>query len=183
MKVSSLERQMGEFERYVYVCEGTTASGESCTRETARGLQFCYQHDPDQLCGKAVKFDALKRESYLQALRDGCTRTTAARSVSMSRQGVWSYCERHPEFSGLISNAEMSAAGDVENALHKAALKGSISACIFILKNRVPDSWSNDDNSPQQEANIDLSALTHAELIEARRLSAKVKLIPAEETP
>tara|TARA_B100002003_G_C14133829_1_gene545238 strand:+ start:1422 stop:1961 length:540 start_codon:yes stop_codon:yes gene_type:complete len=175
MKVSRVLHNL-DLTHDMEVCESTTANGEPCRREVAKGLSHCFQHDPDQLDGRAVKFDSIKREAYLQALRDGHTKSTAARSVNMSRQGVWSYCERHPEFTGLISNAEMSAAGDVEASLYKSAVKGSVPAQIFYLKNRVRESWTNADHQepPTETPELDTSALTHEELLLARDIAAKI---------
>jgi hypothetical protein len=177
-----MELDMGLIAPYVYVCEATTASGEPCRREVAKGLSHCYQHDVNADDQRVSKFDDIKKETFLELLRNGATRTTAAAAVGMTRQGIWSHTQKHPAFEELISRAEMVADADVENALFMKARSGNVSAMIFWLKNRQSASWSNDDNSPQQEGNIDMSALTHEELIEARRLSAKVKLIPTEET-
>ena len=154
MKVSSLERQMSEFERYVHVCEGTTANGKPCKREAAKGLKFCYQHDVDADDQRVSKFDAIKRETFLELLRNGATRTTAAAAVGMTRQGVWSHTQKDPGFEKLVSRAEMVADADVEHALFKKARSGNVPAMIFWLKNRQGASWSNDDaqQSPQGPA-------------------------------
>lgn len=145
MKVSSLDRGMEEFIKYVHLCEATSANGKPCKREAAKGLKFCYQHDVDADDQRVSKFDAIKRETFLELLRDGCTRTTAAAAVGMTRQGVWSHTQKDPDFEKLVSRAEMVADADIENALFKKARSGNVPAMIFWLKNRQGASWSNDD--------------------------------------
>lgn len=112
-----------------------------------------------------TKFDAVKREAYLAALRTGARRGAAAESVGISRQSVNNYRKAHPEFVREESEAEGEANELVEDALFEAAVSGNTTAIQVWLYNRAPERWQ--DRRGAREAGAlevgDIAELTDSE--------------------
>lgn len=89
----------------------------------------------------ASRFGAVKREEYLQLLREGSRRHAAARSIGVAPSTVARYAREHAEFARAIEEAEMEANQIVEDALFQAAASGNVIACQVWLYNRDPDRW------------------------------------------
>ena len=93
--------------------------------------------------GQSVKFDAIKREAYLELLREGGRRGASAVAVGITRQMVAVYAKENPEFADEVSKAEMEANELVEDALFQAARSGNTTAMQVWLYNRNPDRWAD----------------------------------------
>lgn len=107
--------------------------------------------------GSPYKFDELKRKKYLELLSEGMRRGVAAKAVGMTRQAVWEYCQREPAFKKLISEAEMTADEEVEDALRMAAISGNVPAAFGWLYNRQPDRWQDRRNiQMKQDATLEI---------------------------
>lgn len=104
--------------------------------------------DWDRPNGIRLRFDRVRREEYLDLLRNGVRRGMAARQVGITSRTVQRWRIRHPKFGAKEIEAEMEANEQVEDALFQAASSGNTTAMIFYLTNREPDRWS-DKRAPQ----------------------------------
>jgi hypothetical protein len=100
---------------------------------------------------RAFRYD--KRETYLEALRQGMGRKQAARSIGVGIRTVQRYANQHPRWVEDRDEAEAEAIEQVENALFNTAINGNVSASIFFLTNRHPDRWTD-----KRRPNINLTA-------------------------
>ena len=92
------------------------------------------------------KFDRAKKDEYLGLLREGIRRGQAAQQVGVDRATVQRHMQRYPSFAQEVSQAEMLANEEVENALYTAAVSGNVTACQVWLYNRLPDAWADRRN-------------------------------------
>lgn len=90
-----------------------------------------------------AKFGKNKREEYFEALRSGCWRYKAARTIGISRELIRMYRELHPEFAIAEQEAEDEANDEIENALFQAAQSGNVTACQVWLYNRRSERWKD----------------------------------------
>src|SRR6202041_71753 len=98
---------------------------------------------------KFGKFGLNKRRAYLKCLREGQSRTTAARAAGVSPELVRLYRHARPGWSAKEDSAEIEASGQVEDALFAAAKGGNVVACQVWLYNRRSERWSDKRNPPQ----------------------------------
>ena len=89
------------------------------------------------------KFDSIKKDEYLELLRQGHTRGLAASLVSIHRATVSIHMKKDKEFAGAVSEAESDAIGKVENALFQAAISGNVTEQQVYLYNRNPERWTD----------------------------------------
>lgn len=104
--------------------------------------------DWDRPNGIRLRFDKVRREEYLDLLRNGMGRQMAARQVGMTPRTPQRWRLRHPKFAQREAEAEMEAHEQVEDALFQAASSGNTTAMIFYLTNRAPERWA-DKRAPQ----------------------------------
>lgn len=95
---------------------------------------------------KFGKFGSNKKEAYLAALREGLRRSTAARSVGVSRELIRQYREAFPGFGKEEEEAEDESCDRVEDSLFRAATGGNVTACQVWLYNRRPGRWKDQRN-------------------------------------
>jgi hypothetical protein len=95
---------------------------------------------------KFGKFGDNKKAAYLEALRGGNHRYTAARSVGVSAELIRLYRKAFPAFGDEEDEAEKEANGAVENALFQAAVGGNVTAQQVWLYNRCPERWKDQRN-------------------------------------
>jgi len=89
------------------------------------------------------KFDTIKKDEYLELLRQGHTRGHAASLVGIHRATVGIHMKKDRGFAEAVSEAESDAIGKVENALFEAAISGNVTAIQVYLYNRNPERWSD----------------------------------------
>ena len=89
------------------------------------------------------KFDSIKKDEYLELLRQGHTRGLAASLVGIHRATVSIHMKKDNGFSEAVSEAESDAIGKVENALFEAATSGNVTAIQVYLYNRNPERWAD----------------------------------------
>lgn len=79
----------------------------------------------------------------LRLMAEGYSVTAAAGAVGFSRQTVYKWAHRHPEFGDALNKGRALAAKWWEDRAHDLAKKGDGNAAmiIFALKNRVSDEW------------------------------------------
>ena len=95
---------------------------------------------------RGKKFDRAKKDEYLGLLREGIRRGQAAQKVGVNPCTVQRHMQRYPSFTEEVSQAEMLANEEVENALYTAAVSGNVTACQVWLYNRLPDTWADRRN-------------------------------------
>jgi hypothetical protein len=91
-------------------------------------------------------FGTKKREAYLRALREGNSRSTAARQAGVSRELVRQYRHATEGWAEEEAAAEEEAHGQVEDALFQAAVSGNVTAIQVWLYNRRPERWKDRRN-------------------------------------
>ncbi len=94
---------------------------------------------------KNVKFNRSTRKKYLDLLRQGVRRGAAAEQVGVTRQTVFIYKQKHPEFAEEERQAEIDACEIIEDALFQAAQAGNVRAIETWLFNRCPERWERKD--------------------------------------
>jgi hypothetical protein len=92
------------------------------------------------------KFDAARREIFLDFLRKGIRRTQACKKTGIGR-GTFNRCmNANPKFAAEVAQAETDANELVEQALFNSALKGNVTAQQVWLYNRDPVRWQDKRN-------------------------------------
>ena len=66
--------------------------------------------------------------------------------MGVDRATVQRHMQRYPTFAQEVSQAEMLANEEVENALYTAAVSGNVTACQVWLYTRLPDAWADRRN-------------------------------------
>jgi hypothetical protein len=97
------------------------------------------------------KFNAERKEAYLERLREGMRRGKAAQAVGVDRSTVWRAVQEDPEFAAAVDQAELDACEIIEDALFESAKKGNVTAQQVWLYNRHPDRWKDRRNLGQQD--------------------------------
>ena len=95
---------------------------------------------------KPYKLNTIKKEEYLEKLRNGHTRGYAATLVGVGRSTIYDHMKKDKAFADAISEAETDAIAKVENALYEAATSGNVTAIQVYLYNRDPKRWSDRRN-------------------------------------
>lgn len=117
------------------------------------------------------KFDALKREAFLDLLRKGIRRVNACKKVGITRPTFNKCMNNNPKFAEEVSQAEMDANELIEQALFNTALKGNPTAQQVWLYNRDPERWSDKRNS-----DLDIKKFEF-EVNELRKLKAEFEAL------
>ena len=73
--------------------------------------------------------------------RDGLTDEQIASNMGIAVSTLYIWKKEHLEISETLKKVKEVVDYEVENALHKSALEGNVTAQIFWLKNRKPDKW------------------------------------------
>lgn len=92
---------------------------------------------------KPYKLDTIKKEEYLEQLRNGHTRGYAATLVGVGRSTIYDHMKADKGFAEAISEAETDAIAKIENALFEAANSGNVTAIQVFLYNRDPKRWAD----------------------------------------
>lgn len=91
------------------------------------------------------KFSEIRRQLYLEYLRQGRGLMKAAELVGVSRPLISEYGKCYPEFKlaeeRAILEGRRNRISHVEDALYEKALEGNVTACLAWLYNRAPDLW------------------------------------------
>jgi len=122
------------------------------------------------------KFDAARREIFLDLLRKGIRRTQACKKAGISRPTFNKCMNNNKKFAAEVAQAETDANELVEQAMFSSALKGNVTAQQVWLYNRDPDRWSDKRNSQLdiQKFEFEVGEFKKA-LEELDALKAKVK--------
>src|SRR5574344_2031628 len=122
------------------------------------------------------KFDAARRELFLDLLRKGIRRTQACKKAGISRPTFNKCMNNNKKFAAEVAQAETDANELVEQAMFNSALKGNVTAQQVWLYNRDPERWSDKRNSQLdiQKFEFEVGEFKKA-LEELDALKAKVK--------
>lgn len=90
-----------------------------------------------------LKFDDLKKATYVSLIRQGVRRVHASELVGVSYPTVLEHLDRFPAFADEVSQAEMARIDEVEEALYETALNGNVIAQQVVLFNRRADEWAD----------------------------------------
>lgn len=116
------------------------------------------------------KFTDEVRDEYLDQLRNGSRRMTAARNIGLDPSTPRNYAREHPEFADQVRESELESYEQVEDALFMAASSGNVTACIFYLTNRQPDRWQ-DRRVPKVEMSGSVKVELSVDELRARAVS------------
>lgn len=92
------------------------------------------------------KFDANRREIFLNFLRKGIRRTQACKKTGICRATFNKYMNTYPKFAEEVNQAEVDANELIEQSLFNSALKGNVTAQQVWLYNRDPERWQDRRN-------------------------------------
>lgn len=129
-------------------CKAKTRAGTPCPNNAvADGYCGIASHGPERR--EPYKFDVPTRARYLWALQHGASKRNAAAAAGVTRQCVWEYKQKHPEFTVIEALSAAEANEAVENGLFLSCTqvdnhgRRDSAAQKFYLTNRMPDRWAN----------------------------------------
>lgn len=88
-------------------------------------------------------------------IRQGLLNKQVAHNVGVDVATLHEWRNRFPEFDDLFKRTKEIVDYEVENALHKAAMEGNVTAQIFWLKNRKPVQW-RDKQDVEYSGRVDI---------------------------
>ncbi len=83
-----------------------------------------------------------KKGPFLQAFSKIGTIQGAAAAVGISRYAVLDWRRNDPAFKEAFDKAESQFTEEIESVVHDMALKRDLGACIFLLKARAPQKYT-----------------------------------------
>lgn len=98
----------------------------------------------DDVCNKAEQYAA-----------EGLTQEQIATALGMGERTLYEKVKKFPQFAQAIKRGQAKGIQEVANALFQNAMKGNVTAQIFFLKNRSPETWKDrniPDDSEQPKA-------------------------------
>lgn len=75
--------------------------------------------------------------------RSGLTDEQVASNMGINRATLYRWKKQNSDLCNALKKGREVADFEVENALFKAATGGNVTACIFWLKNRMPEKWKD----------------------------------------
>lgn len=88
-------------------------------------------------------------------VRDGLLDKQVAHNMGISVGTLYDWRTKYPEFNDVFKRTKEVVDYEVENALHRAALEGNVTAQIFWLKNRRPGQW-RDKQDVEYSGKVDI---------------------------
>lgn len=86
-------------------------------------------------------------EEHLNKIEDwaanGLTVEQIAKNIGISTASLYNWREQEPAILEAIKRGRDTCVDLVENALFKSAINGNVTAQIFVLKNKRPDSYKD----------------------------------------
>ena len=95
---------------------------------------------------KREKFDAARKDAFLDLLAKGIKRGSACKKVGISRMTFNRHYNKNKAFADAVLQADMDANELIEQAMFNSALKGNVTAQQVWLYNRDPDHWRDRRN-------------------------------------
>jgi hypothetical protein len=91
--------------------------------------------------GRPSKYLEEYCDQLISAATDGYSVTAFAGMIDVSRDTLYEWSSKHPEFSDALNKAKAKTAIYWENRLRTAGSSAEVTASIFALKNRVAAEW------------------------------------------
>jgi len=91
--------------------------------------------------GPQLRYKLEYPEQAARLCQLGATDMELAEFFDVSKQTIYNWKERFPEFRDAIRLAKFEADMKVTESLYNKALAGDVTACIYWTKNRRPDLW------------------------------------------
>ena len=90
--------------------------------------------------------------------RDGLTDEQIASKMGINPDTLYKYKKRYPEFSEALKKGKEVIDRQVEKVLLEKAIEGNMTAIIFWLKNRKPNTWRDrQEHKVEQDGNITIN--------------------------
>jgi transposase-like protein len=106
-----------------------------------------------------TKYDPTKNILVSGWARDGLSDIQIAKNLDIVPSTLYAWKLKHSEFAEAIKSSKEIVDYEVENALHKSAISGNVTAQIFWLKNRRPQQW-RDRQDIEHGGKFDVNGLT-----------------------
>ena len=94
---------------------------------------------------RPTKFDSIRSEAILTALRAGNTRTAAAGYAEIDRSTLTTWLHRYPAFLAAVEKAEADAEVAMVANIRKAVMDGTWTAAAWWLERRRHQDWGRKD--------------------------------------
>lgn len=129
------------------ICGHPKADGTPCRKRIDNPPCWVHRPKPDGDEDAPLNFynafNAERRETFLEHIRNGSSITGAAGAVPVSRPTVYAHMEKDPAFAAEVRAAQDACVGEVEETLWDTAVSGNPTAMIFLLTNRASDRWQD----------------------------------------
>jgi hypothetical protein len=111
-------------------------------------------------------------EAVISFMSEGYDLTAFAGSISVSRDAVYDWMVRYPDFHHAVQVATAKRLHALQRKLLTTKVGVGVTAAIFALKNAAPDDWQDRYNSTTQ-VNVNIRSMPDAQLeqIAARGLT------------
>lgn len=106
------------------------------------------------------KFDSVKKQAAAGLLAAGWPKEQVALALGVRRQTIYNALKGDADFASKAKTATEDSVVRVADALYKSALSGNVTAQIFFLCNRDPDSWHNINKSEVSAAMLNKDGQT-----------------------
>lgn len=95
--------------------------------------------------GRPTQYRAEYCELVVEYCSDGYSLTAFAGHIGVSRQSIFEWTSKHPDFAAACQKAKAGCAAWWEARLRERAIagEGSATAAIFGVKNMAPDDWAD----------------------------------------
>ncbi len=154
----------------------------------AKKGEGCFRHpdevEQDPFGGRRVGV-AERLETYIENLKEGHGRVGACSHAEVSYNTVQKHSKGNDAFAALEISAAHFAIGEVENALHQAAVSGNVTAIIYYLGNRDKAHWQSVNRTEHTGAGgdpIDHSVVTRVVTLPHNNRGPAPE-VEAEDTP
>lgn len=84
-----------------------------------------------------------RKKAIIESLKNGAFVGEAVAAADSSYGAYYDWLDEDKEFAKAVKNAEKAQIKSVEDALVRSAKGGSVTAQIFYLCNRKPDTWKS----------------------------------------
>lgn len=117
--------------------------------------------------GPQLRYKLEYPEQAARLCQLGATDMELAEFFDVSKQTIYNWKERFPEFRDAIRLAKFEADMKVTESLYNKALAGDVTACIYWTKNRRPDLW-RDRKEVEHSGNVELDVRAVREKVVSR---------------
>jgi hypothetical protein len=98
-------------------------------------------HDPNYVFGRPSTYKPEYCEQVMNHMAKGFSLSAFAGSIKQSRETIYGWMGKHPEFSEAVSRGRAMRLVPWEEKLLKCEKGSEVAATIFALKNSDPEEW------------------------------------------